>query len=704
MSNRYATAPRGPRPRSGAWSEAASADDHRGARGARRCTDAHRPDPGRPHRTPPRDPGPAASGRGRRDPQRPGTRLPDGLGVHLRRRRAGGRGPTGGAVHPGQRLHGHARGRARVGGRHRPLPRHLRGRRLQPPDHRAGRQPHRPREPGQPAQLAPPELPGRPGQRGRGPPRPLVRLRPQHRPRAAPDPRHAPGHAAPTPPRPRRRRPDHLHRRAAHRLHGRPPHRRHRAGDHPRELVRPPRRPLRARRSGVQHQRGGGPPPRPRPPHPGRHRLERGRGGLARGRHVVVPHPDRHGRPDPHGGRRTGAGAVPHLGPPRAGDQDPLLRGGRGPAGHRREGRGRLHQPRPRGGPPARVGPRRPDRRGHLRHPPVHARAGLEAPVGAVRDRRGLRRRGRGGDGGGAAPRLPRAPDRVAPRQGHRRQPHRPRPARGGLPRPHLLGRAVRLPVPQLPLPRHHPRPPAVPGPTPPGRPPPGPGAGPAGGQVPLAVGQRRLRADAQPALEPSLGSLDARQLPTPAPRRAGRGVERLAVPPGLRRLPVHARARHRAAGRAGPLLDRPGHPRRERRPLPHPGRDGPRRVPRRLPRLHRPRGRRQRLHQRAGELAAAAGARRPPGVQGQPGRGPAVGAPRRHREGGRALGPGGQRGCTSPSTTGSSASSPGGTTSWRSTGTTTGTGTATSAASTSSSRPRATARTATSWPSRPTC
>ena len=105
---------------------------------------------------------------------------------------------------------------------------------------------------------------------------------------------------------------------------------------------------------------------------------------------------------------------------------------------------------------------------------------------------------------------------------------HRPRrrrpgpgPARRGLPRPRLLGRAVRLPVPQPALPRAHPgaaRATATAGcPRPARRP---RAAGLRGGDVPVAERQRRPRGDPALHLNPRSGRWLPDHSRLPAPRR----------------------------------------------------------------------------------------------------------------------------------------------------------------------------------------
>ena len=129
---------------------------------------------------------------------------------------------------------------------------------------------------------------------------------------------------------------------------------------------------------------------------------------------------------------------------PRAG-----LRAGGGAAGDGGEGGRPLHLPgpghlrEPAGRPRGRAGGAR------LRRAAGPARRRVEHPLGPVRPGAGQRQRV--GRDGPAPAHLPPAADRLAPH----RPPGRWRPgawlARGGLPGPHLLGRAVHLPVLQPP-------------------------------------------------------------------------------------------------------------------------------------------------------------------------------------------------------------------------------------------------------------
>ena len=174
-------------------------------------------------------------------------------------------------------------------------------------------------------------------------------------------------------------------------------------------------------------------------------------------------------------------------------------------------------------------------------------------------------------------------------------------PQRRGLPRPRLLGRALRLSVPELPPAGDHPRAADVPLPA--------PGRGARGGargrlrgrDVPVAERQRRHRGDPGRPPQPALGPVGPRPQPQPAPRQRGDLLQHLALLPGHRRprLPARLRRRDDARDRALLGLDRPLQPRA--RPLRDPRRDGPGRVPREVPRRRRGRPAQQRLHQRHG-------------------------------------------------------------------------------------------------------
>ena len=159
------------------------------------------------------------------------------------------------------------------------------------------------------------------------------------------------------------------------------------------------------------------------------------------------------GRPGPHAApdeRLHPAGARPrhHRGRDRAGGEDRLV----------------LHQPR-----------QRDHRDPHRRRPARRALPGLRGLLRRARRRLGgvlgrLRHRAAARADHPAAPALPHGPRAAgllaAHRPPRRRRP-RPRAQRRGLPRARVLGRALRLPVPQLPAPGDHPRAADVPLPAP---------------------------------------------------------------------------------------------------------------------------------------------------------------------------------------------------------------------------------------------
>ena len=242
-------------------------------------------------------------------------------------------------MQPWQRLPRHP-GRGAGGDRRRhPLPRHLRGRGLQPPGRRRRRPPTRPREPGQPAQLGPLRVP----HRGRG----LVLDGPDRGARPHPHPRHATGpvdpgtsvpgcrgaghQRDPTPPGPPQRAPpggdrDHLP---------------------PRGLVGDRRGPLDPRRRRREQRCRAVPRPGTASP-PGRADLgaRRGHRGPA-GRDDRFPNPDRRGCPDPGAGSSRTDRTLPRRG--RRTHRSPSGRPRRRRAGDRgREGRHHLHLPGPR--------------------------------------------------------------------------------------------------------------------------------------------------------------------------------------------------------------------------------------------------------------------------------------------------------------------------------------------------------------------
>ena len=308
-------------------------------------------------------------------------------------------------------------------------------------------------------------------------------------------------------------------------------------------------------------------------------------------------------------------------------------------------------------------------------------------------------------DRDGPAPaHLPPATDRLAPHHPPGCRGSGAGLARGGLSGPHLLGRAVHLPVPELPATDPGRRVAGLP-PRPPRR---GPGGGPGGrlprGDVPLAERLQRAGGDPDAASQPEVGSLATGPLSQPAARQHRHRLQRLAALHGHREHRIPSLCRRRAADRDRPLLGQPGHLQRRGGSLRGPRRDGPRRVPRGLPGLRRAGPAQQHLHECDGGLGATAG---PGGAGGPaaalpPGAGRGARDPRRRagalarddpqdegrvprRRGALAV-----RGLRVPPAS--------------STGRATGSATATSDGWTGCWRPRATAPTATSWPSRPTC
>ena len=139
----------------------------------------------------------------------------------------------------------------------------------------------------------------------------------------------------------------------------------------------------------------------------------------------------------------------------------------RRPAPHHRRPRGRAGDRREAGGAVHLQGPghrrarrRRPRAAGpaarRLRRAAGSPHPGLGPAVAALPHRPGRRRR----PGGGPHPqpaRVPPAPDRVRAHHRPGRRGARPGAARRGLPGPHLLGRAVHLPVPEPAVPRADP-------------------------------------------------------------------------------------------------------------------------------------------------------------------------------------------------------------------------------------------------------
>ena len=127
--------------------------------------------------------------------------------------------------------------------------------------------------------------------------------------------------------------------------------------------------------------------------------------------------------------------------------------------------------------------------------------------------------------------------------------------ARRGLPGACVLGRAVRVPLPQLALPGADPfaaalpLPPAGPGPAG------GHGGRLRGGHVPLAERQRRAGGDPDHASQPTVGPVAARPDPAAISHQRGGGGQHLAVLPGHRRRPVPAFLRGRDDPGDRPLL-----------------------------------------------------------------------------------------------------------------------------------------------------
>ena len=236
-------------------------------------------------------------------------------------------------------------------------------------------------------------------------------------------------------------------------------------------------------------------------------------------------------------------------------------------------------------------------------------RRGARAPrarpgtsCGAVCDVDAARRRPRAAPA--AAAHLPHPPGLLAPHGRPGRRGAGPRPQRRGLPGPCVLGRALRLSVPELPPAGGHARAADVPLPAP-GR---GARGGPRGGlprrDVPVAERQRGQGGDPERPPQPALGPLGAR------PSRNQRHVNAAIFYniwhyfQATRRPGVPARLRRGDDARDRALLglDRALQPRA--RPLRDPRRDGPGRVPREVPGRRRGRPAQQRLHQRHGGVA----------------------------------------------------------------------------------------------------
>ena len=389
------------------------------------------------------------------------------------------------------------------------------------------------------------------------------------------------------------------------------------------QLVRPHRIPQRARRHGDQRRRQALCQPEQPAPRSGGDRAARRRGDLPEGAHHAVAAggragrahaaaatgPARAGRARDHAG--SGAGGAEHVGDAAAGR-----------VGDGGEGGGDVHLPRPRDLGVRPGSARRGPARAGLRSAARAAHGGLGPAVAALRHRHRAARRQRR-HAHDAAPAHP------APAADHLDAQHRPgrgragaRLARRGLPRPHLLGRAVHLPAAQLPHPRDHARLADLPPSAAEGGALRGAGRRLPGRAVPVAERQQRARGKPGRAPEPEIGPLGAgRDLPA-APRQRRDRLQHLAVRRG------HARQRVRAFRRRGDvpgdraLLGQRGALQRPARPLRDPGRGRARRVPHAHSRSRRARAGQQQLHQRDGGVDPVAGA----GTAAVPARRPARG------------------------------------------------------------------------------
>ena len=340
--------------------------------------------------------------------------------------------------------------------------------------------------------------------------------------------------------------------------------------------------------------------------------------------------------------------------------------------------------------------------RGGLLRAAGPARGRVEQPVEPFRHR--ARQRQRVDRDGPAPAHLPPAADRLAAHAAPGRRRPGPGLDRGGLPGSRLLGRDTHLPVLQLPTPEPGRR--AAPVPLRTARHGPRRGArrGVRGRDVPVAERGHRSRGDPEGPPQPEVGPLAPRPLAQPAARQHRHRLQRVAALHGDREHGVPALHRRRAADRDRPVLGEHHHVQRRRGPVRDPRRGGPGRVPRGVPGLRRAGPAQQHLHQRHGGVGAAAGA-------GDAGRAAAA-LPRRARRG--AQHPGRRAGALAGHhqedegrlprrrrphpVRGLRGNCP------SSTGRATGSATATSSGSTGCWRPRATAPTGTSSPSRPTC
>ena len=281
--------------------------------------------------------------------------------------------------------------------------------------------------------------------------------------------------------------------------------------------------PERTRRGRTQRRRGSLPRPRRRPSRHRRDELRHRRGHFVGGRDDPIAHSDRAGGADPTGARQRAPRRDAVARRRRSHRRPRVPRGARrGRGGHHREGRRHLHVTRPR---------HQRARRGGSRAGPWTSSA--TSTSCSIATRSSWRHPWRHSD-------IELGRDGELARNVHlhlfhllqtvsnnTRRPRRrragPRPARRGLPRPHLLGRAVHLPVPQPPIPAAHPVAPALPLPS--ARPrraaaPSTPGY--AGAMYPWQSGSNGREETQHAAPQPRLGTLARRRLPPAATRQRG--------------------------------------------------------------------------------------------------------------------------------------------------------------------------------------
>ena len=173
------------------------------------------------------------------------------------------------------------------------------------------------------------------------------------------------------------------------------------------------------------------------------------------------------------------------------------------------------------------------------------------------------------------------------------------RAQRRGVSRARVLGRALRLPLPELPAARDHPG--AADVSLPADRR--GPGGGHRGrlsrSHVSVAERQRWRGANTGHPPQPPFGEMGSGPQPQPAPCERGDLLQRLALLPDHSRPRLPARPRRRDDARDRALLVLGRTLQRRPRPVGDPRRDGPRRVPRALSGRDRGRAAQQRVYQR---------------------------------------------------------------------------------------------------------